>query len=108
MEATWSRIPNTLLEEANGKLWLTFTGNRFNCGEPTQSDLQSDPEAVTVEEALEWLQQVLEFCDGYDGDPADICRLALREIRSRPSPLEMVRRAVREDRKHFPKGSELS
>jgi hypothetical protein len=104
MEATWSRIPNTLLEDANGELWLAFTSERFNCGEPTAADLQSDPEAVTVEEALEWMQHVLEFCDGYDGDPADICRLALRELRSRPSTLDMVRRAVLEDRKYFPKG----
>lgn len=93
MEADWSRIPNTLFEDATGQLWLAFTKERT----PNEAKPEGELEAATVEEALEWMQHVLEFCDGWDGDPADICRLSLREIRSRPSDLERVAKAMREE-----------
>jgi hypothetical protein len=87
MEAEWSRVPNTLLEDQTGQLWLAFT---------VSSEIDTDEgfEAVTAEEALTWLQHALEFSDSWDGDPIDICRLALQEIRSRPSDGERVQRAA--------------
>ena len=93
MSAEWSKIPNTLFEDVAGKLWLAFTSK----GEPTEIDPDGCFEAVTVEEALEWLQAVSEFTDGYDGDVADVCRIALAELARRPTDLERVQKAMREE-----------
>ena len=94
MKAIALFFDNTLFEDATGQLWLASTKERM----PSEAKPEGEFEAVTVEEALEWMQHVLEFCDGWDGDPADICRLALREIRSRPTNLELVAKAVKEER----------
>ena len=91
----WSRIPNTLLEAESGQLWLAFAEAR----KPDKIDPEGGFEAVTVETALEWIQRVSEFCDGYDGDIADVCRIALAELARRPSDLERVKRAVEAERK---------
>jgi hypothetical protein len=90
MENDFSRIPNALFEDEAGQLWLAFA-------EHFKIQPEGGFEAVNVETALAWLQYVSEFVDGYDCDIADICRLALREIRSRPSDLERVKRAIEED-----------
>jgi hypothetical protein len=90
MENDFSRIPNALFEDEAGQLWLAFV---------ERHELQKEGgfEATDVEGALAWLQYVSEFVDGYDCDIADICRLALREIRSRPTALQMVKKAVLEE-----------
>ena len=95
MAADWSKIPNTLFQDATGQLWLAFTEVR----KPGKIDPDGGFEAVTVEEALIWAQHVAEFCDGYDGDIADVCRIALAELAHRPSDLDRVKRAIAEDRK---------
>jgi hypothetical protein len=84
MAAEWSKIPNTLFEDATGQLWLAFTKE----GRPGEIDPDGGFEAVTVEEALDWLQHVSEFTDGHDGDIADVCRIALAELARRPARKE--------------------
>ncbi len=85
MEAEWARIPNTCFEDEAGQLWLADAKLR---SEPIEIDTERGYEAVTNEEFLEWMFHVLEFVEGYDGHPIDICRIALREIRSRPTDLD--------------------
>jgi hypothetical protein len=94
MEGEWSKIPNMLCEDAAGQLWLAFAHGRM----PGKIDPEGGFEAVTVETALEWVQHISEFTDGYDGDIADVCRIALAELARRPSDLERVQRAVLEER----------
>jgi hypothetical protein len=94
MEAEWSRIPNTCFEDEAGRLWLADAKLRSN---PIQIDTERGYEAVTGEEFLDWMLHVLEFVEGYDGDPVDICRIALREIRSRPTGVQRVKKAMREE-----------
>ena len=93
MAAEWSKIPNTLFEDAAGQLWLAFTEGRL----PGEIDKEGGFEAVNVETALEWLQAVSEFTDGYDGDIADVCRIALAELARRPKDPERVQKAMREE-----------
>jgi hypothetical protein len=93
MEAEWSEIPNTLYEDTAGHLWLAFTKDRMRC----EIDKQRGFEDVNVEMALDWMIHTLEFCDGWDGDPADICRIALAELARRPTP-----RHARKGRKELP------
>jgi hypothetical protein len=52
---------------------------------------------------------VSEFCDGYDGDIADVCRIALAELARRPTDLERFRRAVHEEKQagFKPRGAAL-
>jgi hypothetical protein len=78
MRNEWSSVPNALYEDESGELWLMFGSKDGTCVElePTIP--------VTVAEALMWLQQVSEFADDYEADIADVCRIALREISSRP------------------------
>ena len=94
MEAEWARIPNSCFEDEAGQLWLAHAKLR---AEPVKIDTERGYEAVTGKEFLEWLHHVLEFVDGYDGDPVDICRIALAEL-ARRSDLARVQRAVMEDR----------
>lgn len=95
MEASWSKLPNTLIEDETGQLFFAFTDERL--GDAIEPD--GGFEAVDVETALDWLQHVSDFVDGWDGDVADVCRLALREIRSRPTDMDRIKAAVAEDRK---------
>ena len=80
MEADWSKIPNVLFEDEAGQLWLAFVKGKIGQGE---IDEEGGFEAVDVVSALTWLKNVSEFCDGYDGDIADVCRIALRELARR-------------------------
>jgi len=96
MADNWSKIPNTLLEDEAGQLWLSSQDVRLTSqGERMK---RGAFEAVDTVAALTWIKNVSEFCDGYDGDIADICRIALAELARRPIDLERVRRAVQEER----------
>jgi hypothetical protein len=97
MGEDWSKIPNTLFEDATGQLWLAFKKGRKL--DHDQIDPDGGFEAVTVEEALDWLQHVSEFSAGYDGDIADVCRIALAELARRPTDLDRVKAAIAEDKK---------
>ncbi len=79
MRNEWSNIPNALHEDESGGLWLRFESKDGTCAADEPSI------AVSVAEALMWLQQVSEFADDYEADIADVCRIALREIESRSS-----------------------
>jgi hypothetical protein len=92
IEASFSRIPNSLFEDASGKLWLGFT-------EHFELDPEGGFEAVDVETALAWLQYVSEFSDGAEFDVADICRIALAELARRPSDIDRVKHAIAEETK---------
>lgn len=87
----WNRIPNALMEDADGNLWLAFMHDGT-------TDDDEGYEAVSVIEALTWAQHVSEFCDNYSGDIADVCRIALAELRRGPA-LRKGRRAGKEGRK---------
>jgi len=90
MGESWLKIPKALLEDAAGNLWLAFV-------EKGEIDKEGGFEPADVVQALTWLQHVSEYCDGWDGDIADVCRIALGELARRPSDLERVRRAVMEE-----------
>lgn len=98
MHATWSKIPNVLLEDEAGQLWLAFM-----CGRNGTIDDDNGYEAVTVEEGLEWIKTVSEFTDGWDGDVADVCRIALAELARRPTDLDRVKAAFAEEAEARPK-----
>ena len=93
MDKEWSKLPNTLLEDATGQLWLAFVHGYL----PSEIDPEGGFEAVTVQEGLEWIQNVSEYADGWDGDVADVCRIALAELARRPADLERVKAAFAEE-----------
>lgn len=96
-ENEWSRIPNTLLEDASGHLWLAHCTPHAQW---TPELIEATAfEAADVVGALTWIQNVSDLCDGYDGDVADVCRIALAELARRPSPVDLVKRAVAEEMK---------
>lgn len=80
----WSKIPNTLLEDEAGQLWLAFMVDGT-------IDDDGGYEPVDAVTALEWLQHVSEFTEGYDCDVADVCRIALAELARRPSDMDRVK-----------------
>jgi hypothetical protein len=96
MGDNWSKIPNTLLEDEAGQLWLSSQDVTLTReGKRTKGCVF---EAVDVVAALTWIKNVSEFCDDYDGDIADVCRIALAELARRPTDLERVSRAMLEKR----------
>ena len=84
MSMEWSKIPNTLLEDEAGQLWLAFMVDGT-------IDDDGGYEPVDAVTALEWLQHVSEFTEGYDCDVADVCRIALAELARRPSDMDRVK-----------------
>ena len=82
MDAEWANIPNVLIEDEAGQLWLGYMCRTGAIGD------EEGYEAVTVEEALTWMQHVSEFVDGYTCELADVCRIALAELARRPSDLK--------------------
>jgi len=95
MDRDWSKIPNTLLEDESGQLWLGWCEpHGHNCPQPMEGTIL---ELVDVESALTWIKNVSEFADGYDGDIADVCRIALAELARRPCDIDRVKRAIAEE-----------
>ena len=76
MHRQWQRIPNTLIEDETGQLWLAY-GNYWSEEINTDRGYQS----VDVIQALTWLHDVSDWCDGWCGDVADVCRIALTELK---------------------------
>ena len=78
VDRDFSKIPNTLVEDKAGQLFLaSWEPGAMNHPERQKG---SDLEPVDVVGALTWIQHVTEFAAGYDGDIADVCRIALREL----------------------------
>lgn len=97
MENQWSKVKNTLLEDASGQLWLASLEHRMQLTPELIEATNFKP--VDVVTALTWIKNVSEFADGFDGDIADVCRIALAELARRPTDLERVHRAIQEERR---------
>jgi len=83
MAADWRKVPNTLLEDETGQLWLAYCEPERNGRAEVKKG--TSVELVDVAGALTWLQNVSELCDGWSGDVADVCRIALGELARRPA-----------------------
>ena len=86
MDNQWSKLKNTLLEDASGQLWLASYEPRVQL---TPELIEATNfKQVDVVAALTWIKNVAEFADGFDGDIADVCRIALAELARRPARKE--------------------
>ena len=94
--------PNGIIEDGSGQLWLAFLewSVRPGMNRPIPGTEFKRLDSVA---ALAWIENASQFLDGYECDVADICRIALGDLRRLASTGKpQLRKAALREPQNFP------